>query len=508
MDEEKIKEENLNNEDIPEETAEETVEETSERPVEEPAEGSVEEYAEGSAAEQQISTPEPEKPAVKPKEELYIYEADDEPVDDRDLYRDYPGNVSVSAVRNTAGSASEPSVQPSLQAALQSGVSDSVQSVQPRQINTLNAREYNVPIRAGTGHSDNMSKKPEKERQTSGRSNISVINTVISMITLCVAAGGIFTGLAYMRSHDQQVREDQKRMDHLEQQVAAMSAEKDGGYVDAVSLIDEEEKNEPAVPADEAVDVERGKIITYDSYVGYSWVPVLSGVKTNTYDKNAFVVDDENRLSYKPGGEVSSYFGVDVSAHQGDIDWNAARADGVEFAILRIGVRGYAKEGNIRLDDKFYQNYDGARDAGIDIGVYFYSQAISVDEAIEEANFVLEKLGGRKLEYPVAFDWEPVDAPVDDTPPRTEDVMPGTLNLAARAFCETIEDAGYKAMIYTNKKMAYLKYDLRLFEGYPVWVALYNTDMTYFYDFDIWQYGAGKVAGIDGDVDVNIAIIR
>ncbi len=440
------------------------------------------------------------EPAEDKRKDLYIYDADDETVDDRDLYSDYSVSVQICSPLNAKNATDETADKKA----------PDIPVSAPESVSDADVPAYNSSYDENFVHSDNMSKTTEKEHHTSGRLSISLINTIISMITLCVSAGGIFTGIAFMRTHDQQIREDHSRMDRLEMQINDLHAEKsdDGDYVDAVRLIEKEEQNEPSVPVDETVDVDRGKIITYDSYVGYSWVPVLPGVKTNSYDKNGFSVDDEYRMSYKADGEVSSYFGIDVSSHQGDIDWNAVRADGVEFAILRIGVRGYGEEGNIRLDEKFIQNYDGARDAGIDIGVYFYSQAISVDEAIEEAKFVLEQLDGRKLEYPVAFDWEPVDSTVDDTPPRTEDVMPGTLNLAARAFCETIEDAGYKAMIYTNKKMAYLKYDLRLFDGYPVWLALYNTDMTYYYDFDIWQYGFARVDGIEGDVDVDIAMIR
>ncbi len=447
----------------------------------------------------------------KPSEDLYIYDADDEPVEDRDLYSDYSGTAQINVRKTTAEPAGPEPVRNGPRGS--SGMPAQAASQKPVKLTPepdVYSPPYNAPEKESADYNENMPKQHEKEHKTSGRPSILFVNTVISMITLCVVAGGIATMFAYTKLHEQQLRTDQSRMDHLEQKVAELSAKEteDGEYIDVVHFIDDEKDNEVPVALEESMDVDRGKIITYDSYVGYSWVPVLSGVKTNSYDKSGFTVDDENRLSYKVNGEVSSYFGIDVSAHQGDIDWNAVRADGVEFAILRIGVRGYGEEGNIRLDDKFFQNYEGARDAGIDIGVYFYSQAISVDEAIEEANFVLEQLGGRKLEYPVAFDWEPVDSTVDGSIPRTDDVMPGTFNLSARAFCETIEDAGYKAMIYANKKMAYLKYDLRLFEGYPMWLALYTTDMTYYYDFDIWQYGAGKVAGIDGDVDVNIAMIR
>ena len=125
-----------------------------------------------------------------------------------------------------------------------------------------------------------------------------------------------------------------------------------------------------------------------------------------------------------------------------------------------------------------------------------------------KAHFVLDKLNGRTLEYPIVFDWETIFTGSEEDIPRTEEVMPHTLTLSAIAFCETIQDAGYEAMIYTNKRQAVLKYDMRQLANYPVWLAQYNTTLSYIYDFDIWQYGVGTVDGIEGDVDFNIAIIK
>ncbi|MBP5605956.1 MAG: glycoside hydrolase family 25 protein [Ruminiclostridium sp.] len=413
--------------------------------------------------------------------DIYVYDIeDDEPVDDRDLYKD------LEIVRKVR---TEPKAV-------------------PKPEKTVPAATETVPVSPEITEDD--ASDYQEEKSPSPRNNrLYIINLVISMITLCVSAAGIFTAFVYAKQLERALSISENRISALEEKSTAVSDTVSGTdeFVDAVSLIDEEELNEPDIP-DDLVDIDKGKLLLYDSYVGYSWVPVISGVKPNNYDKSDFKVDNDFRMQYVPGGELSSYFGIDVSSYQGDIDWDAVRSDGVEFAILRIGVRGYAEEGNIKLDDKFIQNYENAHKAGIDLGVYFYSQAISTEEAREEANFVLEKLEGRKLEYPVVFDWEPVDEGSTDITPRTEDVMPGTLTLSALAFCETIRDAGYEAMIYTNKKMAYIKYDMRKFADYPVWLALYNTELTYYYDFDMWQYGFGKVDGIEGEVDFDISIIR
>ncbi len=450
----------------------------------------------------------------EPDKDVYIYDADDdEPVDDKDLYRDYTGEVMI--VRRPVPT--KPAAQKPVE---QKPVRNHVQTVHrepppssrksPTGEETVHKSEKSEQLR-----SEPRSVTVYREGSDMRINRIYTINTVISMITLCAVAAGIFIGYAYLKRLEQDLGISKRRISDLEDSSNAVTAEKsnngddeeDNDYIDAISLIDEEELNEPAVPESE-IEIENGKLLLYDSYVGYSWTPVLSGIKPHTYNKDNFHVDDDFRMEYVVDGEVSSYFGIDVSSHNGDIDWDAVRSDGVEFAILRIGVRGYGAEGNIKFDDKFIQNYDGARKAGIDIGVYFYSQAISVEEAVEEAKFVLEKLDGRSLEYPVVFDWEPAEIMAGDDPPRTEDVMPGTLTLSAMAFCETIRDAGYEAMLYTNKKMAYIKYDMRKLQDYPVWLALYNTDLTYYYDFDMWQYGFGRVDGVEGDVDLDIAIIR
>ena len=426
--------------------------------------------------------------------DIYTYDADDEPVNDRDFYKDYTGEVFEKPRM-------EPSPDP---------VSGSDVAV-PDKVKT-------APIIPETSAENAVVNNDDGEEDVQPASNhikfnkIYFVNTVISMITLCLTAAAVFTGYAYIHSLEQQLGLERNRISDLEEKHGESGENggtpADAEFVDAISLIDEEEMNEPATPVSDTVEIDRGKILTYDSYVGYSWFPVLAGIKTNQFDNKNFRKNSEGRMEYYADGELSSYFGIDVSSFQGDINWDAVRSDGVEFAILRIGVRGYAPEGNIKLDDKFIQNYDGAHKAGIDVGVYFYSQAISVEEAIEEAEFVLEQLDGRTLEYPVVFDWEPVDSYDPEVPPRTEDVMPGTLTLSAAAFCEKIKDAGYEAMVYTNKKMAYIKYDLRILESYPKWLALYTDEMTYYYDFDMWQYGFGAVDGIEGEVDLDIAVIR
>ena len=354
---------------------------------------------------------------------------------------------------------------------------------------------------------DEYKKTPVTSEETTKRNNISInklfiINTAVSAVTLCAVAAGIALGYGYINSIENDLEIKNAEIAKLEEKNSILEAD----YIEAMNTF-ETEKEEEKTPLPEN-ETEEGKIILYDSSVGYSWLPVLTGIQQNDYINENFIVDNRGRISYMENNEVSSYFGIDVSSYQGDIDWQLVKEDNVEFAFLRIGYRGYGEEGKLCPDEKFVANYDGAHDAGIDLGIYFFSQATSVDEAIEEANYVLSLLENRTLEYPIVFDWETVQTGDPEDIPRTEDVMPRTLTLSAIAFCETIRDAGYDAMIYTNKKLATIKYDLRMLSDYPIWLAYYDTELNYCYDFDIWQYGTGQVDGIEGEVDINVAMIK
>ena len=220
------------------------------------------------------------------------------------------------------------------------------------------------------------------------------------------------------------------------------------------------------------------------------------------YDPNNFVALD-GRVYYL-GDEITPTYGVDVSTHQGEIDWQAAAADGIQFAIIRLGYRGYGAEGTLNLDARFTENIEGALAAGLKVGVYFFSQAITVDEALEEAAFVLEALSPYRdrISLPVVFDWEDIGT----TSARTYKLDNDILNACALAFCAQIEAAGYHPMIYFYPNLGAKRYDLDLIDQYPFWYCYYNgTYPDLERPFRIWQYSStGTVAGIEGDVDLNI----
>ena len=217
----------------------------------------------------------------------------------------------------------------------------------------------------------------------------------------------------------------------------------------------------------------------------------------NGYDLSAFSMQD-GFMTYSGDGTV--YAGVDVSQHQGAIDWQRVKDAGVEFAIIRVGNRG-TSEGAISLDEQFKDNMAGAAAAGIDIGVYFFSQAVTEDEAREEARFVLTWIENYDLKYPVYYDWEDVAWEA-----RTDGMDPVTLTACAKAFCGEIAAAGYRAGLYFNQRFGYQEFNLSELQEYTFWLASYSATPDFRYHFDVWQYSAeGAVDGIDGAVDLNLS---
>ncbi len=244
--------------------------------------------------------------------------------------------------------------------------------------------------------------------------------------------------------------------------------------------------------SDELVVVSEGKI---------HFIPIQDNLKKNNYLNEKLNILESGEYQYVENGQVTSHKGIDVSKFQGDIDWQKVAADGVEFAFIRVGNRGYGS-GKLVEDETFEENIEGALSAGIKVGVYFYTQAINEEEVLEEANLVLEKIAPYKIECPIVFDVEKVSG---DTGRMNVISVEERTNLTL-LFCQTIENAGYKPMIYHNMEMGALMLDLETLENYDKWFAYYNPEFYYPYDYKIWQYThQGTVDGIKGDVDVNIS---
>lgn len=232
----------------------------------------------------------------------------------------------------------------------------------------------------------------------------------------------------------------------------------------------------------------------------FHFVPINRELQLNTYSNDNLVILESGEYQYMQDGQVVSHKGIDVSRFQGNIDWPAVAADGVEFAFIRVGNRGYGT-GRLVEDDQFERNIEGALAAGIHVGVYIYSQAVSEEEILEEANLVLEKLAPYDVNCPIVFD---VEKTLDASGRMNQLSLEERTNLTL-LFCQTVEAAGYKPMIYHNMEMAALMLDIETLEQYDKWFAYYNEDMYYPYAYKIWQYSdKGKVNGISSEVDLNI----
>ena len=216
----------------------------------------------------------------------------------------------------------------------------------------------------------------------------------------------------------------------------------------------------------------------------------------NPYNRYDF---QYNRNNYLLLQNVDSSPGVDVSAHQGPIDWQAVKNSGIEFAIIRLGYRGYGS-GKLVEDEYAKKNLKEAKEAGLRIGAYFFSQALNIKETDEEIQFMLNMLAGVDLDMPIVLDWE---IPAEDA--RTKNMDARTLTDIRLHFCGQMKKMGFQPMVYFNWHQSENLYYLSELEDYPFWLALYQDRMTYPWKVEMWQWtSSGKVPGIQGNVDINV----
>lgn len=196
---------------------------------------------------------------------------------------------------------------------------------------------------------------------------------------------------------------------------------------------------------------------------------------------------------------AKSILGIDVSRYQGEIDWQQVKDAGVEFVMIRAAFRGYGN-GLLYEDAMAQANYQGAKAAGLKVGAYLFSQAISVEDAREEARYILDVTQNWELDMPLVYDWECL---ADDY--RTVGVDARQLTDYTIAFCDTVEAAGYDAMVYFNPSQSRKQMYLAELTQYGFWLAMYTDQMEYPYKVDMWQYtNEGAVPGINGNVDINL----
>lgn len=232
-------------------------------------------------------------------------------------------------------------------------------------------------------------------------------------------------------------------------------------------------------------------------------IPIIPSVPKHDYNWDNIKTTSNGLKYYTENGKKVSLEGVDVSSHQKDIDWVKVKAAGIDFAIIRVGFRGYGT-GAIVLDEYFTKNIEGALSAGLDVGVYFFSQALNEEEAIEEANVVLEQIKNYNITYPVVYDAEDISG---DTA-RTDGLLGAQITSNCIAFCEKVKEAGYTPMIYANKRWFLTRLDLTRLTDYDLWHAAYVDAPDTPYMYTMWQYSStGTVDGISGPVDLNVSFV-
>lgn len=247
-----------------------------------------------------------------------------------------------------------------------------------------------------------------------------------------------------------------------------------------------------------------GEILEFvDAWGEWHETEIDPAIRKHDYNWSC-LTNTEAGIQYAGDERYTIRKGIDVSEHQGDIDWGQVKAAGYDFAFLRIGYRGYGEQGTLCADAKFQQNIVNAHNAGVEVGVYLFSQAVSEDEALQEAGLVLEQLQGHSLELPVVFDPERIR----DDAARTDNVTGEQFTKNTVLFCEKMKEAGYQPMIYSNMVWEAFEYDMEALADYPIWYADYEPVPQTPYYFSFWQYSEkGSVDGIAGNVDLNVQFL-
>ncbi|MBO5518406.1 MAG: glycoside hydrolase family 25 protein [Firmicutes bacterium] len=237
----------------------------------------------------------------------------------------------------------------------------------------------------------------------------------------------------------------------------------------------------------------------------FQYASIDRSLPQSDYDWRNLVEVSENprEVEYVVDGETVSIKGIDVSTYQGEIDWEKVADSGVKYAFIRLGYRGY-ESGLLVKDDRFEENIRGALQNGVAVGVYFVTQAISVEEAVEEAQFVMENIRPYNVTWPIVLDIEDAASATA----RTAELSQQARTDHAIAFCETIKESGYTPILYCNIRWFIEKLDITRIADYDKWFAQYFRKPFFPYTFQVWQYSStGRVDGINGNVDFNISFV-
>lgn len=224
------------------------------------------------------------------------------------------------------------------------------------------------------------------------------------------------------------------------------------------------------------------------------------GKSENTLQKENFSTEN-GYIVYTENGQRASISGIDISSYCGEIDWNRVKSAGIDFVMVRLGGRGYGDEGSLYSDNKAADYISGAQAVGIKTGGYFFSQAVTEDEAREEAQYCQQILGGLKLDFPLAYDWEIIK----DDAARTDSLTAAQATSCALAFCAKAKELGYTPLLYASDEEFSKKYDMNRLSDCDIWYCEYADTPNFHYRFSMWQYSkTAAVDGIEGNVDLDV----
>lgn len=260
-----------------------------------------------------------------------------------------------------------------------------------------------------------------------------------------------------------------------------------------------------------AVRDELNTVIEEQSHINVTNVyvperPLTEGkIFMNTYKKENFRIDNGFMAYFNDDGEKISHLGCDLSYHNNNVNFDELAASGCEFVMLRCGFRGYS-EGGLMQDEKFEKYASEAERVGLGLGVYFFTQAVTVEEAEDEAEFVLRLIEDHKISYPVAFDTEYIDD--ENARTNTTEISDELRSDICKAFCERIKQEGYYPMIYASENWMRRYLNVEALKDYDLWAPQYLDENDYLYDFTMWQYtDSGNIPGVKGEVDLDISMV-
>ncbi len=376
--------------------------------------------------------------------------------------------------------------------------------IQMEEINEMNLDEM---------EQDTLVQLREQRRQKKRKNSVTLVVVGCTVLLLTLLTGSVFLYLWWDKSlQEEEARQAANMNVESVNSEDLYSKEELADYIEEIKAQARQEgAQEVLLQLEEGLNSSTGLVgvlrelyddkLVVASSGKYHFIPINPNMKQHSYVTEELAFLSDGSLEYIKDGQVISHKGIDVSKHQGEIDWAKVAADGVEFAFIRVGNRGYGT-GAIVEDAQFEANIKGALSNGIQVGVYFFSQAINEEEAMDEAQFVLEKIAPYKIQCPVVIDVEKVS----DSEARMNQISLEQRTSNTLVFLETVEAAGYEVMLYHNMEMGTLMLDMEQFEDYSKWFAYYNKEIYYPYVFDVWQYSdKGKVDGITGDVDLNIS---